>query len=110
LVAMSGIILATTFLAYVPAEVPIVDDWTYAWSVEHFLRTKTLRMLEWSAHYPLAQILWGVLFSQLFGFSFVVLRLSTLVLAWAGLLAFFLTLRECGIRPLLVCHHMDYKG
>ena len=56
-------------------------------------------MLEWSAHYPLAQILWGALFSQLFGFSFVVLRLSTLVLAWAGLLAFFLTLREVGIRP-----------
>ena len=36
-------------------------------------------------HYPLAQILWGALFSQLLGFSFVVLRLSTLVLAWAGL-------------------------
>ena len=40
-------------------------------------------MLEWSAHYPLAQVLWGALFSQLLGFSFVVLRLSTLVLAWA---------------------------
>jgi hypothetical protein len=38
-------------------------------------------MLEWSAHYPLAQILWGALFSQLLGFSFIVLRLSTLVLA-----------------------------
>src|SRR3712207_7580105 len=45
------------------------DDWTYAWSVEYFLRTDELRMLEWSAHYPLAQILWGALFSRLFGFS-----------------------------------------
>jgi len=99
LVGITGMILATTFLVYSPAEIPIVDDWTYAWSVEHFLHTGELRMLEWSAHYPLAQILWGALFSQLFGFSFVVLRLSTLVLAWAGLLAFFLTLREVGISP-----------
>jgi hypothetical protein len=94
LVGITGIILATTFLVYSPAEIPIVDDWTYAWSVEHFLHTGELRVLEWSAHYPLAQVLLGALFSRLFGFSFAVL------LAWAGLLAFFLTLREAGIRPL----------
>jgi 4-amino-4-deoxy-L-arabinose transferase-like glycosyltransferase len=41
------------------------------------------------------------LFSQLFGFSFVVLRLATLVLAWAGLLAWYGTLRELGTGPLL---------
>jgi hypothetical protein len=69
--------------------------------VEHFLETGELRMLEWSAHYPLAQILWGALFSRLLGFSFAVLRLSTLVLAWAGLLALYGTLRELGVRPLL---------
>jgi Dolichyl-phosphate-mannose-protein mannosyltransferase len=69
--------------------------------VEHFLETGELRMLEWSAHYPLAQILWGALFSRLLGFSFTALRLSTLVLAWAGLLAFYGTLREVGVRPRL---------
>jgi 4-amino-4-deoxy-L-arabinose transferase-like glycosyltransferase len=103
LVVVTGIVVATTFLVYSPADVPIVDDWTYAWSVEHYLQTRTLRVLEWSAHYPLAQILWGAVFSWLFGFSFVTLRLSTVVLAWAGLVAFFLTLRELGIRgPLAV--------
>jgi hypothetical protein len=100
LVGLTLLILAATFLAYSPSAVPLIDDWTYAWSVAHFLQTGALRMLEWSAHYPLAQILWGVLCSQLFGFSFAVLRLSTLVLAWAGLLAFYLTLRELEIRPL----------
>lgn len=50
LVGITGMILATTFLVYLPAEIPIVDDWTYAWSVEHFLHTGELRMLEWSAH------------------------------------------------------------
>jgi hypothetical protein len=37
------------------------------------------------------QILWSALFSRLLGFSLAILRLSTLVLAWAGLLASFLT-------------------
>ncbi|MGH8063771.1 MAG: hypothetical protein ACRERE_00760, partial [Candidatus Entotheonellia bacterium] len=64
LVAITGMMLATTLLVYAPVEVPIIDDWTYAWSVEHFLHTGELRMLEWSAHYPLAQILWGALFSR----------------------------------------------
>jgi hypothetical protein len=101
LIGITGVFVATTLLvsAYAPAEVPFIDDWTYAWSVQHYLQTGAMRMLEWSAHYPLAQILWGALFSQLLGFSFVVLRLSTLVLAWAGLLAFFLTLRDLGISP-----------
>jgi Dolichyl-phosphate-mannose-protein mannosyltransferase len=101
LVGITGVIVATTFLVYSPADVPIVDDWTYAWSVEHYLHTRTLRVLEWSAHYPLAQILWGAAFSWLLGFSFVALRLSTVVLAWAGLVAFFLTLRELGVRRSL---------
>src|SRR5439155_19720067 len=101
LVGLTLLMLAVTFLAYSPAAVPLIDDWTYAWSVVHFLQTGALRMLEWSAHYPLAQILWGALFSRLFGFSFVVLRLSTLVLAWAGLLTLYGTLRELGTRLLL---------
>jgi Dolichyl-phosphate-mannose-protein mannosyltransferase len=98
---ITAVVLMTVGLAWAPVEVPVIDDWTYAWSVEHFLQTGALRILEWSTVYPLAQILWGALFSQLFGFSFVGLRLATLVLAWAGLLAWYGTLRELGTRPLL---------
>jgi 4-amino-4-deoxy-L-arabinose transferase-like glycosyltransferase len=101
LAGLTGVLLAMTVLVYSPVDVPLVDDWTYAWSVEHFLHTEELRVLEWSAHYPLAQILWGAVFSRLLGFSFATLRLSTVVLAWAGLVAFFLTLRELGIKPVL---------
>jgi hypothetical protein len=101
LALITALVLGTVSLAYMPVEGPIIDDWTYAWSVKHLLEAGDLRMLEWSAHYPLAQIAWAALFSHVFGFSFVVLRLSTLVLAWAGLVAFFLTLRELGIHPLL---------
>jgi hypothetical protein len=103
LIGITGVVVTTTLLVstYAPADVPFIDDWTYAWSVQHYLQTGALRMLEWSAHYPLAQILWGALFSQWLGFSFVVLRFSTLVLAWCGLVALFLTLRELRIPSYL---------
>src|SRR6266478_1325927 len=92
LVGLTLLMLAASSLAHSPAPVPLIDDWLYAWSVDHFLQTGTLRILEWSGHYPLAQILWGAVCSKLFGFSFDVLRLSTLILSWAGLVAFFFTL------------------
>jgi hypothetical protein len=100
LVVLTLLMFAAMFMAYSSAAVPLIDDWIYAWSVRHFLKTGALRILEWSTTYPIAQILWGALWSELFGFSFAVLRLSTLLLAWAGLIAFFLTLRELQIRPL----------
>lgn len=76
------------------ADVPLHDDWTYAWSVEHFLKTGKLEVLDWSIHYPFAQILWGALFCLPFGFSFSALRVSTVVLGWLGALALYGTLRE----------------
>ncbi len=54
LVGLTLLMLAVNFLAYSRAAVPLIDDWTYAWSVVHFLQTGALRMLEWNAHYPLS--------------------------------------------------------
>jgi len=78
------------------ANVPFHDDWTYAWSVEHLLKTGQLQVLDWSVHYPFAQIFWGALFCLPFGFSFSALRVSTVVLAWLGAVALYGTLRELG--------------
>jgi hypothetical protein len=80
------------------ANVPVIDDWVYAWSVEHLLQTGRLRVLEFSAVYPIAQIVWGALFAWVAGFSFGVLRCSTLVLSTLGCWAVYLTLREMGCR------------
>jgi Dolichyl-phosphate-mannose-protein mannosyltransferase len=80
------------------ANVPVIDDWVYAWSVEHFLQTGRLRVLEFSAVYPIAQIVWGAMFARVAGFSFGVLRCSTLVLSTLGCWAVYLTLREMGCR------------
>ena len=73
---------------------PFIDDFTYAWSVEWLRQHHQLRILEWSANLNITQVLWGWLFCLPGGFSFTALRLSTLVLAWSGLCAFYLLLRE----------------
>jgi Dolichyl-phosphate-mannose-protein mannosyltransferase len=87
---------SAAILLHLFANVPLHDDWTYAWSVEHFLQTGKLQVLDWSIHYPFAQILWGALFCLPFGLSFSALRVSTVVLAWLGALALYGTLRELG--------------
>ena len=95
-----AILLLFYFLAaillHLFANVPLHDDWTYAWSVEHLLEAGRLQVLDWSIHYPFAQILWGALFCLPLGFSFSALRVSTVVLAWLGALALYGTLRELG--------------
>ena len=80
------------------ANVPVIDDWVYAWSVEHLLKTGRLQVLDFSAFYPIAQILWGALVARLAGFSFVTLRFSTVLLSALGCWAVYLTLRELGCR------------
>jgi hypothetical protein len=99
LVILTLIIITTALLVHSPDDIPIIDDWTYAWSVEHFQQTGELRVLDFSSNYPFAQILWGGAFTKLFGFSFSILRISTVVWGGLGLLAFFITLRTMSIEP-----------
>ena len=78
-------------------DTPFVDDWVYAWSVEHLLGGGGLAVLDWSSHPNFAHVLWGALFCLPAGFSFVALRLSTWVAALLALCAFHLLLREIGV-------------
>ncbi len=78
-------------------DVPLIDDWTYAWSVEHLQQTRRLAVLPWSVHYAFPQILWAWPFVAVSGFSFVALRLSTLLLGWVASLALFAILRVGGV-------------
>ena len=94
LLIILGFFFLSCFLVAPLRNVPIIDDWTYAWSVEHLLKTGRLAVLDWSAHYPIFQVLWSSPWALLFGFSFGVLRLSTVAVAALGCIAFYLTLRE----------------
>lgn len=79
-------------------DTPFIDDWTYAWSVEHLLRTGRLKILDWSVSVNVVHVLWGALFCVPFGFSFTALRVSTWVASLLGLVGLYVLMRELGAR------------
>lgn len=70
------------------------DDFAYHHSVREFLNTGLVHVSEWSAPTLIFQIWWGSIFSHLFGFSYKVLHLSTVVFFYFGLIAFYLLNKE----------------
>ncbi|HZS08532.1 MAG TPA: glycosyltransferase family 39 protein [Blastocatellia bacterium] len=94
LLLIAGFFACACLLVSPLRDVPVNDDWTYAWGVENLLRTGRVAVLDWSSNYPILQTFWGGLFSLPFGFSFGALRLSTVALAVIGCAALYLTLRE----------------
>ena len=77
---------------------PLSDDWSYAFAVRGLCESGTLHMLPWTGASLVLQAGYGAALCALFGFSFEVLRLSTLVLATSGVIAFLLLLRTLGVR------------
>jgi hypothetical protein len=98
LAAIAAVFAAGWMLVRGGTDVPVIDDWVYAWSVENLVKTGRLQVLEFSAIYPIAQIVWGALFAAVAGFSFGAVRLSIVVLSACGCGAVYLTLRELGCR------------
>src|SRR5437870_5196026 len=78
-------------------DMPLEDEWGYAWSVERLVETGRFEAHDWAAANPLLLVYWGWLFSTLFGFSFAVLRVSTLVLAMVGWVAFYFLAKHHGL-------------
>jgi hypothetical protein len=98
LLAIAAVWVGAWVAVDVRADVPVIDDWVYAWSVEHLLATGRLKVLEFSAIYPIAEAAWGALFARVAGLSFVVLRCSTVVLSVVACWSVYLTLRELNAR------------
>lgn len=86
---------ALVWLATLPfGDFPLNDDWVYARAVQSLLETGRLQILPWSAANAAAQIYWGALFCEVFGFSHQSLRFATAVLGAVGVVATYGLLRE----------------
>jgi len=72
----------------ITGEFPLNDDWAYADALEILLNEGRIDIGTWPAMTLVTHLLWGFLFSKVFGFSFFILRLSTIISAVIG--AFFL--------------------
>src|SRR5687767_8547700 len=80
-------------------EFPLNDDWSYARSAFGWGQEGRMQVDEWCAMSLIGQALYGGLLTRLFGQSFLVLRLSTLVLSCGTALLLWHILRETGVRP-----------
>ena len=90
-------------------EFGLVDGWAYALAVRHLVDEGRFQISDWTATTLVAQVLWGAAFAKLFGFSFTVLRASTIVLSFAGSAALYAIGRELAIiRPLALVGALAY--
>lgn len=76
---------------------PVGDDWVYSRSVEILVREGRLHILDLSVVTLVFQVIWGALFSSMFGLSFGAMRLSTVVLTALSSVAFYGLCRELAV-------------
>lgn len=75
-------------------ETAVADDWSYAEVVKTLMQTGQYVTHDWPISNMPAQAYWGALFTNLFGFTFISLRISTLVLFFLALIAFYYLAKE----------------
>jgi hypothetical protein len=73
---------------------PLIDDWAFARGVREFAKGQGVHYIHWASMPQLGQWLWAVPFLWAFDKLHVALRLSTIVLSWLGLAAFYDLLRQ----------------
>ena len=82
----------------VRGDFPLSDDWSYAYSSQVLCTEGVLRFLPWTGASLVFQTWYGALLCRLVGFSFEILRASTLVLATLGAVGFDRLLATAGVR------------
>ena len=73
------------------------DDWAYALTVKRLLDSHEYRLHDWATANLPAQVLIGGAFSEVFGFSFTALRLSTLTVLAVALAGLWRSLKSRGL-------------
>ncbi len=94
-VALILLITAVLLLLMLPVRSQVYrDDFAYAQSVRQFVEFGEVKITEWAAPTLVLQVLWGGLFSKIFGFSLGALHPSVIVLLPIILICLFKALQE----------------
>ncbi|MGH9341351.1 MAG: hypothetical protein ACRD1R_17585, partial [Acidobacteriota bacterium] len=91
--------LASAALIPITADAAPADEWIYVQTVERFLSTGHFRIPDVAPTSLVTQIIWGATLAKLFGFSFGILRVSTLMLSVLGGMAVYGISRNLGLPP-----------
>ena len=88
-----GLWLVIILLVNPIGDFPLNDDWSYAKSVRTLYDEGYLKLYNWGEMTLVSHVFWGYLFVKIFGFSFTVLRFSTLLLGFGTILGIYELLR-----------------
>jgi hypothetical protein len=86
--------LASLFAVRALGNFPLNDDWSFAQAVKVLIENHDFRPTGWTAMPLITNVLWGGLFCVPSGFSFIALRVSTLVAAFFGMLGLYWLLKQ----------------
>lgn len=90
-----GLLWAVAALLVNPfGDFPLNDDFSFGRSVYNITELGVLRFDDWLSMTLITQVFWGGFFCKTFGFSFTVLRFSTLVIGGLGMMALFFSIRQ----------------
>jgi len=92
--SLTAVWLFVELLIYPAGEFPLNDDWSYTRSLQQWYEMHHYNLLGWTSMPLAGHLAWGMLFCKLFGFSFTVLRYSTLVLGCIGGVGAYFLSRE----------------
>jgi len=89
--ALLAILFSLQFLFVSPiGEFALNDDWVHTWTAMNLAETGEFTLMPWAGPTFYVPILYGTVLIKVFGFSFSLLRLSTLAITFALLVTFFL--------------------
>jgi hypothetical protein len=85
-------------------EFPLADDWAFGRGAIDFAHYRGIHYLNWASMPLLGQWMWAAPFVWAFGDALFGLRVSTILLSWAGVSAFYDLLEdECRRWPAVRC-------
>lgn len=97
LVAIAAVFVTLVIAVDPRGDFPLNDDWDFAKAAWAFAETGEFQFTGYTAASIRLQVLWGALWTRLFGQSYEVLRASTLFLAFATLVVLWGLLLRLGV-------------
>jgi hypothetical protein len=100
------VLLVCIILAWPFARTSFDDDWSYTYVALKFAQTGHLHYSGWGGAMILFQIFWGAIWIRLCGFSFDIVRISTIPFSCAVVLLVYALSRQAG----LACHRAFFAA
>jgi hypothetical protein len=91
IVLITGFWLIVIFIINPIGDFPLNDDWAYGLIVKGMIENGTLKLINWGEMTLVTHLFYGYGFTSILGFSFTILRCSTLLLSLVCLLGIYQT-------------------